>query len=467
MKRILKDGVIYGAADALQKLLYFLIIPILTAVLSPDEYGSLGLALQLVVVLKLLASFSLDSSITRYYYTFPSQSERDYFVGSTILHTLLVTAAVTTILIFILWAVNWVVPVGNLLLWALVVLSPQFGCIYQATLGLMRIQGRVLTYTTLSLSYSLILYPTIVVGIYFTVFPKPATYIGALIFVSALYSALSLVVLKRERLKFEANREWFRMGMQYSLPILGIQLVNSLNSLVDKFAIKQLVGETELGLYVLSYQFSTAVLLVATSLNSAYIPRLFSLANDVDKGPRLILLDQYKLGVIVSGVGLAALIIVPEIASRFLSEAYSGYLNSFFPLVLVAMLMPTYFYYTNVLSTHDLANRKKARTAAAGLLINIVITIPMTLWLGSQGAGIAMLISTIMIVAGFYYLITLYLPQHKNAFKATYPFVLSAILAMLMLLFTGEMNSTEMMVAKLLVIGTLVGVIFKYGSLVK
>jgi O-antigen/teichoic acid export membrane protein len=461
MKRILKDGVIYGAADALQKLLYFLIIPILTSILSPDEYGSLGLALQLVVVLKLLASFSLDSSITRYYYTFPSQLERDYFVGSTILHTLLVTAAVTTVLISILSAVNWAVPVDNFLLWALVVLTPQFSCIYQATLGLMRIQGRALTYTTLSLSYSLILYPTILGGIYFTASPKPATYIGALIFVSALYSALSLVVLKREQLKFEANREWLRMGMQYSLPILGIQLVNSLNSLVDKFAIKQLVGENDLGLYVLSYQFSTAVLLVATSLNSAYIPRFFSLANDVDKGPRLILMDQYKLGVIVSGVGLVALIIVPAIASRFLSDAYSGYLASFYPLVLVAMLMPTYFYFTNVLAMHDLANRMKARTAAGGLVVNIALTIPMTLGMGSKGAGIAMLISTVLIVAGFYYLIVIYLPQHTHAFKAAIPFVLSAMLAVALLSLPGWMNGMEVAIAKLLSVGALTSILIK------
>src|SRR5918993_4092399 len=76
VRRISRQLFAYGTADVLALAVSFLLLPIYTRVLSPREYGALGLLLVFEAVLKIISRWGLDAAFLRFYYEHPEEERR-------------------------------------------------------------------------------------------------------------------------------------------------------------------------------------------------------------------------------------------------------------------------------------------------------------------------------------------------------------------------------------------------------
>src|SRR5699024_5289914 len=86
---VIKNSSIYTVTSVLQKAIGFLLLPLYTTYLTPEDYGITGVVNALTALLSLLFTLSLNSSVQRYYYIYDDRPvERQYFFGTIFLTVL-------------------------------------------------------------------------------------------------------------------------------------------------------------------------------------------------------------------------------------------------------------------------------------------------------------------------------------------------------------------------------------------
>ncbi len=89
IRNLLSDTLIYGAAGVASRVIGFLLLPVTTAILDPDDYGVLGLFGATASILWLFSSVGVPSAFYRFYAETTAARRRARLVGSSLLLCLL------------------------------------------------------------------------------------------------------------------------------------------------------------------------------------------------------------------------------------------------------------------------------------------------------------------------------------------------------------------------------------------
>src|SRR5687768_15102862 len=105
VRRISRQLFAYGTADVLALAISFLLLPIYTRVLSPREYGALGLLLVFEAVLKIISRWGLDAAFLRFYFEHPEE-ERKTLAGTIAGFFTIANGALTALLLILAPPIN-------------------------------------------------------------------------------------------------------------------------------------------------------------------------------------------------------------------------------------------------------------------------------------------------------------------------------------------------------------------------
>ena len=84
VRRVFSHLAVYGSGEILLFGISFLLVPVYTRVLTPAEYGVLGLLLLLRAFLRPLNQLGLDESFLRFYYDCGDDAARRTLTGTTL-----------------------------------------------------------------------------------------------------------------------------------------------------------------------------------------------------------------------------------------------------------------------------------------------------------------------------------------------------------------------------------------------
>ena len=97
---MIKDTFIYTLGNIIPKIGQFILLPIYTSFLSPEEYGVVSSMLVFHSVIIIFFSLSLEHSIVRLYFDFDEEeSRRDYF--GTMSLTILFFSTICMLILFV------------------------------------------------------------------------------------------------------------------------------------------------------------------------------------------------------------------------------------------------------------------------------------------------------------------------------------------------------------------------------
>lgn len=159
LKKLLSSTAIYASANVINSAIPFLLLPVLTRVLAPAEYGLVTMFVTVMSVLGAFTGLSVHGAVSVRYYD--SSTDHPRFVGA----CLALLAASTSLVLLLVWLLagplsRWVeIPEG----WLLVaVLASAAQAIVQIRLVIWQVKGEVWRYglfqilqTTLNLALSL------------------------------------------------------------------------------------------------------------------------------------------------------------------------------------------------------------------------------------------------------------------------------------------------------------------------
>jgi O-antigen/teichoic acid export membrane protein len=99
--KLLGNSVIFIGMTFIQKGMAFLLLPLYTKILSPNEYGIVSLVTSIYAIYILIFSIALDDAVARYYFKYKSDKEKKKVVLGTFTLIALATSIIGTIILVI------------------------------------------------------------------------------------------------------------------------------------------------------------------------------------------------------------------------------------------------------------------------------------------------------------------------------------------------------------------------------
>jgi O-antigen/teichoic acid export membrane protein len=320
--RALVSGGAFALGNAAQRVFAFLLLPVYTAVLSPAEYGRLGLLITIQGGLTVALSAGMETGVFRRYF---------YLEGDPVAQRRFVASAWKALTIAAPSLAAIVATLLILLVPASAVFRPDeatvavFGAavIVAATivpLTVLRAEYRLKAYITLTLVAGI---SSALLTVLFVVVLRQGVigYFVATLIANGLTLAAAIYIIPWRRAQ-SFDRAGMRSALAIALPLIPHTLSHWSLVLMDRAVLAVLVVPSALGVYTLASNLALPALVLVLSLNQGFMP---SYAR-AQAGPPAVkeLRDSITAQVLlVLFIGCAIALLAP-IAVGIMAPAYSG-----------------------------------------------------------------------------------------------------------------------------------------------
>lgn len=323
--QLTKDSIVYGLGQAGGRVIQIFLVPILTQVFSPQEFGTVDLVTLVAAVATLLTVFGMDAALARFFYEAPDRETRRRMATTSALHRLAGSVVLGLALVVL------ATPISSLILASpsyakyirIVGFSLPFSSFYLFANEALRITFQPRKYIALNaINMALVGLLTIwfVTGLQRSVagvFYAKALGDGA--------AAIAGLLLLRHTLTRRGGSwtEFRRMG-GYGLPLVPMAAIYWVLTYADRQVLLRLGSLSDVGIYAVAVKVAAPVMLVATAFQLAWGPRAFAAAVEDPSGRvHSLVLSYYVAGGAAIALGVA--LFAPEILRVFrISPAYWG-----------------------------------------------------------------------------------------------------------------------------------------------
>lgn len=319
--RFVKNISVYTSSDILNKMIPFVLLPVLTRYLTPEDYGIIAMFFVFISILGIIMTLETNTAISVNYFKISREKLKIYIAN------ILLVISVATCLTFIIIVLfhSWLskilaMPIEWLFLGVIVTLLQFITTInlvlWQSEQNPIPLGIYQISQTTVNLSLSIILIVGFSMG-----------WEGRLIAVvvaSVVFGMLSFVfLLKRDYVKFEYNKENIKDALKFGIPLLPHSLSVWFRTGIDRVFLTSLVSASATGLYTVGFQIASVILILTSAFNKAYAPYLFEKLKVITEAEKTKIVKyayMYFIGLLVLAGTLSLL--APYLIDIFLGEAF-------------------------------------------------------------------------------------------------------------------------------------------------
>jgi O-antigen/teichoic acid export membrane protein len=384
---LVKNTAVYGIANAINSAIPFILLPVLSNKIPPEDYGVLAMFLVIVGLIEPFISVGIKGAIQRNYFEKNGGNFPQFVTNAIALLTATTLLFFIPITIFHEWIERYTHFPANWL-W-IAMLFTYFKVLSEIVLIIWQNQERpkifglfLISRTTINLALSLFL----VVGISMGWEGRIIGQTSAMF----LFGLLSIIILfKNNYISYAINKNILTSILKFGLPLIPHTLGGITIVITDRLFITNMIGVAETGLYFVAFQISQVILVGNDAFNKAWIPWLYkNLKNETSNTKVKIVKITYLYSIAILAVAFLLYLLSPIIYSLFIGAEYI----SSQPLVIWFVLgfafngmykmVGNYFFY--IKKTGWLA----VNTVLAGF-INIVLNYYLIPIYGLEGAAIA------------------------------------------------------------------------------
>lgn len=438
----------YISGTFLSKGLEFFSIPILTRLLTPNEYGILSVFTTIISIFSIIMILNIHGCVTRYYYE--NKSDYDEFIGSNIIFILTFNLLCLIIVYFFKNKLAFFFGIDSKVLFFAVIISSLMG---PFSIFLSHIQASKQSNIYFNLTFSrntLILISTIVL----TLVIKENKYLGK-IYANLAISALYMIYIMFQILKisnFNYKVKYIKYSLSYGIPLIPHSLSGLILATFDQIIINQLNGPTNTGLYSFAYQIGMVMNVIVLGMNKSWVP--FFYENMQEKKYKIIenLAEKYSNYIYCAASGL--ILFSKEIVVMFADERYHNVLNIIPIIVLGYVFVFLYTIYANYSFFRKKTGLISINTLIASL-VNIILNYILIPIYGYMIAAVTTLVSYTLLFILHYINVTCIIKETviipvKKVFKNIIIVLLSIIIFNLVLYF--HINNILALIIKIMFI---------------
>lgn len=357
---LFSSAVLYTLANFVNKLIPFILLPLLTRYLSVEEYGIVTMFNATASFLIPLVGMSIPTAIIRRLADRENNSSSEY-VFNCLMIALIATMVVAAVMLFAHDSVSVFTGVpGDLLV---------FECLYtiatvicQAVQSVMQIREKVRLYavfTNVDTLSNALLSVALIVGLNMGLDGR----IFGLVISKSVLSIVGLVYLKKSiGLSPKINVEHIREELfEFGFPLIPTQIKTTVLTYTDKIFLTNLVSVGATGVYTVADQFASPISFLVQSFNLAFVPWLFKkLADGNEAVNRKIVKLTYCYFAVVPLFSILWAWASTYLIGWIAGESYAGatdyvmYLSIAYAFSGMHMMVVNYIYYAKKVKLYSL-----------------------------------------------------------------------------------------------------------------
>lgn len=385
--RVIKAGIGYTVGNYLLKGINFLSVPIFSRLMSTADYGTYGIYMTYDSIISVFIALALHSSLKNAKYEYKDRFEE--YLSSILIIPLIVFLTLLVLINAFSGFFQNILDLNRIILNVLLChsLANSIIMIYNNHLGLDYRYRDFLKISLINTLANIILS----ISLMFTLFINErymGRIIGSALPMVCIAIYIYIITFKRERPKF--NKEFWKFGLSYSLPIIPHGLSQIILSSFDRIMIKSMVGIEEAGIYTLGVNVEGLAKVTTTSLDAVWGPWFYEKMNKEDSESIKKYSTFYAYGMFVL---LGCLMIAgPEIIRVMGDKEYQDA-----KYVVIPLLCCTYFTFLYTIPAAVEYYYKKTKLIAVGTMgaasLNIVLNFIAIKNFGYQAAAYTTLIA--------------------------------------------------------------------------
>jgi O-antigen/teichoic acid export membrane protein len=376
--RFLKTSGVYFIGTVLSKLTVFILLPLYTSKLLPEEFGTFDLVVTILSFFAPIVFFQIWDGMFRYSFDKHSNKEK-YDVISNSFVVLIIGFLVYSFLFFVAYKIlHFEIAVLIFLYGLIVAINYQYTFIARVFM-----KNTLFTMTGLiNTLFSTLL--NIILIVYFDLGIKS-------LYISFIAGGLLQVIIIELRLNPLVNFRFNKLNKQlqiemvkFSLPLCFASVSYWLLSGYTKIVIVQELGNSVNGLYAVASRFGSLISIVVSIFQFAWNEMAYLMSKENDRFEKYELSIMYILKVIVVGSAILMLlikIIFPYLIHKDYQEALL-----LVPLTLIGVAFNSFAGFLGTIFMTEKRTRYILSTTIVGAIINIALLKILTPILGVQGA---------------------------------------------------------------------------------
>lgn len=394
----LTSAILFTVANGAFGAIPLFLLPWLTRVLSPTEYGLVAMFTIVTQLFSALTGLSVQGAVGIRYF---KRDEIDFpryvascmtvLAGSTFLVIAIALAAMPIAERLTMLPAKWIVA-------AIVVSSCQF--VIQIQLAIWQSERVAAKFAVIRLgqvAIDITASISIVIALGYAWEGRP---IGVMIASGAIAAWAFYRLMANGWLRFFGTRDYIIDALRFGVPLVPHALGGMLIALADRLIITNILGLADAGVYTVAVQIGLAVLLVADGMNRTIAPWIFERlkSDDPAEKNRIVKVVYGFLAIMALGGLLAGAIsyyLLPFVAGdAFAAAAF------FMPVIALGQAVGgMYLMMSNFVFYAGATARLAVVTLTAGAL-NIGLSYVLVRTFGAQGAPYAFLLAQLILLAG-------------------------------------------------------------------
>lgn len=383
----IRSSGIYTITSFINAAIPFILLPILTRKLTPEDYGIVAM-FQLVVSLTYpFIGLNLEGAIARKYYD-KDNTDFPAFIGTSFI--LFATSLMLIFFIFFifLYEIHLYTQIPEFWLkYILIVAASQF--LTSTLLVLYQIRIQPIKYGIFQITQS-------IVNISFTLFfvlLLNKTWDGrieAQLLSGLIFAFLSFFILIKSRfIKLKIKKSDIVYALKFGIPLIPHALGSILFSAIDRFFLTNLIGLEETGNYSVSYQLGAIIGMITISVNNAFVPWLFeNLNKNSIEIKKYIVKWTYLYFIALLLIASLLLILLPFVINIFVGKSFKT-LDTYTTLIVLGFVFQGMYYMVTNYITYVNKTYLLAIITISIALIKIPITYYSITWFGAFGASLS------------------------------------------------------------------------------
>lgn len=280
LSKLIKSSSVYMIGDMSTKVLEFLLIPIYTTYLLPEEYGIISLATMIIGMMSIVFQTGQPAAAVRHHFEENNKESRDIRNGSIFLYLTIFPAIICSFIIFngdrifnVLFSEFKFFPYGFL-----TVIISYFASLPQLLLSLWKANQKPRYFAIFSFAHFLT--STILTLVFIVVLNKGAYgKLAGMTIAGFIFWVISIIILLRH---IKISYSWLNLkkSLVFGVPLVFHALAGKILSLSDRYMIESFMDISSVGIYSLAYQLGSIMLYFSAAFDKAWVPFYYSSASN-------------------------------------------------------------------------------------------------------------------------------------------------------------------------------------------
>ncbi|MGC2374775.1 MAG: oligosaccharide flippase family protein [Solirubrobacteraceae bacterium] len=400
LKRLLRTGAAYQAAEIFAKAIAVFTLPLYTRHVSSEGYGAYNTLLTMVILSSIVLRLGVGEAFVRFYFN-DADVERRKRIARTATATVAWTTTVAALaaLAFSSELSELVLGFDDPLLMDCAILGLWAFTNLEMAYAQLRVDERTRAYMYASGA-------NVTMTVLFTIALVVFAGQGARGLLLGNFGASTIVVLGlwwalRARFSLRVRVADLRAMLGFGLPTIAADASVYALQVIDRFYLFRGVGHAAAGEYSIAVQLATVVFVFVRGFQYAWPPLAYSIDSDAEASSLYSIVTTYFVlatGVVVAGVALLGRWLVRLLAAPEYFGAHTA-----LPWLALGWTLYGLYQVMIVITGRARVTRRNVPAAAAGLAVNVVLLVVLVpsggLGLGIAGAGIALCGAYVAMVA--------------------------------------------------------------------